>query len=226
MKPCVLSQAIPRWYDLPAPEIVHSAFLIYKGAWALAASFGIDSAVLLDLATKVDPEIPIIFVDTGFLPEETHRYRETLESWFKTRRARRLNIHAIGPDLSAEAFERRYGRLWEHDRPRYHELTKLAPMRAAIRRLGLAALLYGMRRGQTAERARLGPAERPEGGAAHIYPLFCWSDCAVNAYLLREGIPQHPLATSHAHVGEIHFLGEERARECGLKTLALAPPAA
>ena len=44
----------------------------------VSTSFGLQSAVMLHLVSKVNKEIPIIFVDTGYLFPETYEYAETL----------------------------------------------------------------------------------------------------------------------------------------------------
>jgi len=46
----------------------------YPGHVAMSTSFGIDSAVLLHLASTLIPDIPVIYVDTGFAPPETYQY--------------------------------------------------------------------------------------------------------------------------------------------------------
>ena len=45
----------------------------------MSTSFGIDSAVLLHLASTLIPDIPVIYVDTGFAPPETYLYAKTLQ---------------------------------------------------------------------------------------------------------------------------------------------------
>ena len=46
---------------------------------AMSTSFGIQAAVLLHMATKVLPNIPVVWVDTGYLPKETYTYAEELK---------------------------------------------------------------------------------------------------------------------------------------------------
>ena len=44
----------------------------------LSSSFGAQAAVMLHLATQVRPDIPVIFVDTGYLFPETYEFAESL----------------------------------------------------------------------------------------------------------------------------------------------------
>ena len=46
----------------------------FPGRIALSSSFGAEAAVLLDLVLRIDPKVPIIFLDTGKLFEETYNY--------------------------------------------------------------------------------------------------------------------------------------------------------
>src|SRR4051794_34483735 len=48
----------------------------------MSSSFGADSAVLIHVATRVLPRIPIVFVNTGFLFDETHQFLEQLRLRF------------------------------------------------------------------------------------------------------------------------------------------------
>ena len=61
---------------------------------AVSTSFGIQSAVTLQLATRVMPEVPVIWVDTGYLPPETYRYADELATQLK------LNLHVYQSSIS------------------------------------------------------------------------------------------------------------------------------
>ena len=43
----------------------------HPGHVAMSTSFGIHSAVLLHMATQVDPDLPVVWIDTGYLMPET-----------------------------------------------------------------------------------------------------------------------------------------------------------
>src|SRR5580698_5864391 len=63
-----------------APSEVIKAALraVGRERLALVSSFGTESAALLKIAADVDPAIPVLFLDTGHLFEETLAYRDTL----------------------------------------------------------------------------------------------------------------------------------------------------
>ena len=44
----------------------------------VSTSFGIQSAVILHLVSRMLPHVPVVFVDTGYLLPETYRYAAEL----------------------------------------------------------------------------------------------------------------------------------------------------
>lgn len=209
-----------------AEERIRWAFARFGDRVVVSSSFGIQAGVLLHLATRLRPEVPVIFVDTGYLFPETYRYADLLVERLG------LRLHVAQAPLSAAWFEARYGRLWEQGvegLDRYHELRKLEPMRRALEELGARCWLSGVRRAQARTRADL-PVLEWRGKLAKLHPIVDWSDQEVEAYLDRWGIPRHPLAAQgYVTVGDVPtsrrweegMLPEETRffgwkRECGL----------
>ena len=65
--------------DAPPQEIIAAALrAVGRDRLAVVSSFGTESAALLKVMADVDPAIPVIFLDTGWLFEETLAYRDTL----------------------------------------------------------------------------------------------------------------------------------------------------
>src|SRR6478736_6108848 len=66
-----------------AEERIAWALQSLAGAHALSSSFGAQAAVSLHLVKQLQPNIPVILVDTGYLFRETHQFaaalRERLE---------------------------------------------------------------------------------------------------------------------------------------------------
>ena len=62
----------------PAEVIAAALKAVGRHKLALVSSFGTESAALLKVMADVDPAIPVIFLDTGWLFEETLAYRDTL----------------------------------------------------------------------------------------------------------------------------------------------------
>ena len=62
----------------PAEVIAAALRTVGRDRLALVSSFGTESAALLKVMADVDPAIPVVFLDTGWLFEETLAYRDTL----------------------------------------------------------------------------------------------------------------------------------------------------
>ncbi len=193
----------------PAPSaeaIVRAAVERYAGRIALACSFGGPSGmVLLDLALRVEPGLPVHYVDTGLLFPQTHA--------LVARAARRYGIEpiAVRPALSVDEQAQWLGpALWERDPDRCCDLRKVRPHRAFLG--GYDAWLTGIRRAQSATRREIEPVA-PDGAAlVKISPLFDWSDEDVWSYAIEHDVPVNALhAQGYPSIG------------CGPCTRAVAP---
>ncbi|MFP6854507.1 MAG: phosphoadenylyl-sulfate reductase, partial [Opitutales bacterium] len=167
-------------------------------AWALerfgeglvmSTSFGLQSAVMLHLVREVSEEIPIIFVDTGYLFPETYEYAELLRDKLGVR----PKIYSSG--LSPLYQQIRYGRLWKKGSDgmeKYNLINKVEPMQRGLRELGATAWLAGLRREQSTSRAERTFIEK-QNGVAKIYPILDWDDKTAYKYLPDNDLPYHAL---------------------------------
>ncbi|MFM8788614.1 MAG: phosphoadenosine phosphosulfate reductase family protein, partial [Chthoniobacterales bacterium] len=113
-----------------AEERVRWALQEYRGHAALSTSFGVQAAVMLHLVTRIDPQIPVVFVDTGYLFPETYRFAEELTARLG------LNLKVYTPLLTPARQEALYGKLWEQGvegLEKYGRLNKVEPMNRALR---------------------------------------------------------------------------------------------
>ena len=171
------------------------------GPFALSSSFGAQAAVSLHLVTQLDPVMPVILVDTGYLFPETYQFIEQLTKQLK------LNIQRFASPQSVAEFEAQHGKLWEQGREgldQYLELRKVEPMRRALKTLGTQAWFAGLRRSQAESRARLNPLEVRDG-RFKVHPIYDWSDRDVYLYLKAHGLPYHPLwDQGYISIGDWH----------------------
>ncbi|MEY2879520.1 MAG: hypothetical protein RLZZ15_1900 [Verrucomicrobiota bacterium] len=193
----------------------------FGGGLVLSSSFGAQAAVMLSLATRIVPNIPVVFIDTGYLFPETYRFADELTAKLK------LNLHVYRAELTPAWLEARHGKLWEQGidgLERYNRLVKVAPMQRALRELGATAWLAGLRRAQSSSRERLEIVGRQD---AHfkIHPIIDWSDRDIHRYLTQHGLPYHPLwDQGYVSIGDTHTsrpltadLTPEQTRFFGLK---------
>jgi phosphoadenosine phosphosulfate reductase len=65
-------ERLDRCLEASSPErVVAWAADTFGDGLVMSTSFGIQSAALLHLATRVKPNLPVVWVDTGYLPAET-----------------------------------------------------------------------------------------------------------------------------------------------------------
>ena len=83
----------------PAEVIAAALQTVGRERLAVVSSFGTESAALLKVMADVDPAIPVVFLDTGWLFEETLAYRDTLIATLGP--ARRPFDQAAGSDAVA-----------------------------------------------------------------------------------------------------------------------------
>ncbi|UZQ55973.1 phosphoadenylyl-sulfate reductase [Trichothermofontia sichuanensis B231] len=187
---------------LDAKQIIEWADVTFGPGLVLSTSFGIQSAVMLHLVTQVIPKIPVIWVDTGYLPPETYRFAEEL-----TKRLD-LNLKVYQSPMSPARMEALHGRLWEAGTVEalnlYDRIRKVEPMQRALRELNATAWLAGLRQGQTEHRKSLSVIEQ-QSGLYKILPIITWSAKDVYEYLMAHDLPYHPLFDQgYTTVGDWH----------------------
>lgn len=186
---------------LPAGERLRLLYETLGDRLVVSTSFGIQSAVMLHLIHEHAPEIPVVFIDTGFLFPETYRYAETLTSRFT------LDLRIYQPQFSAARLQALWGNLWEsspEDAERYGMITKIEPMNRALRELGADVWLSGLRRSQSKTRVDRAFAERQKK-TVKTYPILDWTDAQVDLYFHQHNLPPHPLAGSgYVTMGDWH----------------------
>jgi phosphoadenosine phosphosulfate reductase len=183
-------------------ECVERAAHVYGRGLVMTTSFGTQSAVLLHLATAVVPNIPVVWIDTGYLPAETYRYAERLTERLG------LNLQVYQSEMSPARMEALHGRLYDADDPsalrRYNRMRKVEPLRRAMRDLGATAWLTGIRAEQTDHRARSRRVTR-QWGIVKLHPLLGMTRAEVERYLRVYALPRHPLEEAgYATVGDRH----------------------
>ncbi|MEM6253352.1 MAG: phosphoadenylyl-sulfate reductase [Cyanobacteria bacterium P01_D01_bin.156] len=188
--------------DIDAAELVAWGEQSFGEALVMSTSFGIQSAVMLHLVTQVVSDIPVIWVDTGYLPAETYRFADEL-----TQRLR-LNLKVYQASMSPARMEALHGRLWDQNNVealnRYDYIRKVEPMQRALKDLGAKAWLAGLRAHQTSHRQTLGRIAQ-QNGIYKLHPILSWHSRDVYNYLTTHDLPYHPLFDQgYVTVGDWH----------------------
>lgn len=218
--------------SLSAEERVAWALEHLPGEHVLTSSFGIQAAVLLHLVTRLRPNIPVVFIDTGYLFPETYRFVEQLTERLK------LNLKVYRSSRSPAWQESRHGQRWQLGLAgieAYNRENKIEPMECALRELTVGSWFAGLRRSQSSSRSNV-PFLKAQGERWKVHPIADWSDRDVYRYLKQYDLPYHPLwEKGYISVGDVHttkpihavnnaeetrFFGLKR--ECGLHDIDLS----
>lgn len=166
-----------------------------------STSFGLQAAVMLDLIAENAPEIPVVFIDTGYHFPETYLYVEQLKERLGT------DLRIFQPRYSTARMEALHGRLWENGKEgadKYGMITKIEPMDRALRELGADVWISGVRRSHSSTRVERPFAEQQKK-TLKVYPILDWADAQVSAYMHDRGLPSHSLADQgYVTMGDWH----------------------
>jgi phosphoadenosine phosphosulfate reductase len=210
-----------------SPREVISAALktVGRDRLALVSSFGTESAALLKVMAEVDSAIPVIFLDTGWLFEETLAYRDTLIEKLGLGDVR--SVKPAKETLSREDPERE---LWFSDPDACCRIRKVEPLARALK--PFAAWINGRKRFQGGLRAAI-PVVEQDGARLKFNPFANVSREEIEAIFGRANLPPHPLVasgfrsvgcmpcTSRTAPDEDERAGRWRGRgktECGIHT--------
>ena len=173
------------------PEIVRWATAQFGNELVMSSSFGAESAMLIHMAVLHQPDIRIIFVDTGYLFPETHAFMEALRQRFT------LNVWSYRTRNDPIAWLRTAGEEnpeWRKDVDACCGANKNEPMERAMRELRPKAWLRGIRRSQAQTRQAARFIEWSARYECHaISPLLNWTSKDIFGYMKLHGLPYHPL---------------------------------
>lgn len=180
---------IAEWLVNSEPQdILAWALKTYAPGVTLACSFGGASGMaLLDMVMKLDPSVPVFYLDTGLLFPETYDLVERASSHYG------ITPIAVRPGLTVERQAEEYGEaLWSREPDRCCELRKVIPQREALS--GYNAWITGLRRDQSSTRAAT-PAVQWDSKfeLAKISPLVNWTERQVWRYLSANTVPYNAL---------------------------------
>lgn len=209
----------------PAEVIAAALKTVGREHLALVSSFGTESAALLKVMADVDPAIPVVFLDTGWLFEETLAYRDTLIATLGLTDVR--SIKPLEATLSREDPERE---LWFSDPDACCRIRKVEPLARALK--PFSAWINGRKRFQGGARAEI-PVVEDDGAKLKFNPFANVSREEIEAIYTMAKLPPHPLlasgylsvgcmpCSSRTAPGEDSRAGRWRGqakRECGIHT--------
>ncbi|MDP3853563.1 phosphoadenylyl-sulfate reductase [Phenylobacterium sp.] len=165
--------------------VLESAVEVFGDKLALVSSFGAESVVLLHMISKIKPDTPVLFLDTGMLFGQTLDYRKTLAAKLGLTDVRDLRPHY--QDLATTDPE---AKLWQTDTDACCEIRKVIPLDRAL--ADFDAWITGRKRFHGGDRLSL-PVVEPAEAQVKFNPLANWGKAELDAYIAEHDLPAHPL---------------------------------
>ena len=162
--------------------LVEWAITAFPGRTVLTASFNTGGLVLAHLMSRLDPRVPVIFLDTGLHFAETYAFKDEVAARYG------LNLVELRPHTDP-------GPLYQTDPDRCCAIRKVEPLRRAM--AGFDAWISALRRDQAQTRSAVDVLEYHEADdgrpVVKVFPLAHWSREDVWRYIRAHELPTHPL---------------------------------
>ena len=171
-----LAELAASFERLSATEIIEWTVGTFSPHLAMTASM--TDSVLIDLATKVNPAIEVVFIDTGY------HFPETLATVEEVRRHYGLNLRMM-------TVARQQEELWEADPENCCSAVKVGQLDRAL--AGKEAWMSGLRRGEATTREQAPIVARDLRGLIKVNPIANWTSSDVSAYIAANQVIVNPL---------------------------------
>ena len=170
-------------------EVVQSALrAVGRERLAVVSSFGTESAALLQIVANVDPAVPVIFLDTGWLFQETLDYRDTLTQLLGLR-----DVRSVKPLVATLQRDDANTDLWFSDPDACCRIRKVEPLARALE--PFSAWFNGRKRFQGGDRTTMAVVEA-DGARLKFNPLANATAKDLKALYAAAKLPPHPLLAS------------------------------
>lgn len=159
-------------------EVIAWAVEAFGSRLSLSASFA--DTLLIDLAVTVDPDIEVVFIDTGF------HFAETLATVRRAMARYALNLTVLRPAPTAAD-------VWAHGSDTCCGSRKVAPLERHLV-ANADAWMSGLRRDDGQQRADAPIVDLDLRGLVKINPLAGWSTAEIQRHILEHDVLINPLA--------------------------------
>jgi thioredoxin-dependent adenylylsulfate APS reductase len=175
-----------------AEEILRWGIEYFGDRLAICTAFQASGMVILDMAVRISRNVKVFTIDTGRLPEETHRlisdvrerYGIEIETVMPEAAEVASMVSSHGPNLFYDSVANR--RLC-------CEIRKVRPLNRRLAKL--EAWVVGLRRQQSETRETIQKitVDEAHGGILKLAPLADWTREEVWEYIRRHNVPYHEL---------------------------------
>ena len=171
--------------DAPAEKVIDWAVNEFGEGFCIAASMA--DAVLIDVASRVAPDIAVVFLDTGY------HFAETLETRDRVAKRYPIQLHTILPKQTVAEQDATFGpKLHDRDPDACCSLRKVEPLARAL--APYHAWASGIRRDEAASRRNIGVIEWDrKRSMVKVNPLANWTQAQVDEYVIANDVEVNPL---------------------------------
>ncbi len=171
--------------DAPAEKVIDWAVNEFGEGFCIAASMA--DAVLIDVASRVAPDIAVVFLDTGY------HFAETLETRDRVAKRYPIQLHTILPKQTVAEQDATFGpKLHDRDPDACCSLRKVEPLARAL--APYHAWASGIRRDEAASRKNIGVIEWDrKRSMVKVNPLANWTQAQVDEYVIANDVEVNPL---------------------------------
>jgi phosphoadenosine phosphosulfate reductase len=182
-----LEQAKVHSESWSAEEVLRWGFSHFGSGIEMASGFGVEGMVLIDIASRLTPNLRVFTLDTEFLFPETYDLIDRVEKRYG------IQVERIYAALTPEAQERTYGpALWKTTPDLCCDMRKVEPLRHKLETLD--AWITAIRRDQSKARANAKKIQWDEKfQIAKLNPIADWTKEMVWSYVFKHDVPYNPL---------------------------------
>ncbi len=154
---------------------------------SVGTSFGASGIVLMDLTLKINPDVDVFYIDTGYFFPETAQLMQRLEDHYQR------NFRRVSTQVTISAQEKRFGpKLYENDPDLCCHVRKVLPMTSAL--VDSTAWVTAVRRDQAPSRHNTPLVQWSERhNVVKVAPLAAWAESDIWAYIEEHHLPYNEL---------------------------------
>ena len=189
-----------------ALDVIKKAVELSDGSIIVSTNFRPLEAVILHMCAEVKPEMPVVWVDSGYMLPATYRFAE------KTIEQLNLNVKVYNPAMTAARRDALKGAVPglenEEELEEFADLVKLEPFKRALDELKPDVWITSIRKEQNPFRETLDIFVKEGLGPIKVNPVFYWTEEEMEAYIAKHNLPDEKQYFDPTKISE--------KRECGL----------
>ena len=199
----------------------------HRRKYFITSSFQSHSLVLLHMLSRIDSQLPVVFINTGYHFPETIDFRDKVMSEFGLE-----NLIDLRSSMPKSMQMDTSGRLlFASDPDHCCYINKTEPLDSILRTHDV--WINGVRADQSETRSKMTETQEAPHNATRLHPMLDWSSKQIFLYQKEFNLPKHPLDTQgymsigcepctrkidlKMHEREARWYGLNKT-ECGLHT--------